>query len=186
MTASAATPPLGPDDRAALLALARAALAHRLGLGPAPAPPGAGPLAAPRGAFVTVLLDGEVRAAVGELAAAGPAAAAVARLAARAVDADPRTPPLTAAELGAARLRLALTGPARPLPAGAAARPGAEGLAVTQGWHRGVLLPSAAEGRGWDAAAFLKHACLAAGLPARAHLEPGTAVEVFEAEEFGE
>lgn len=182
---TAAPAPLAPADRAALLALARAALRHRLGLGPAPAPPEAGPLAAPRGAFVTVLVAGEVRAAVGELAA-GPAAAAVARLAARAVDADPRTPPLAAADEGALTLRVALTGPARPLPAGAPIRVGAQGLAVTQGWHRGVLLPSAAEGRGWDAAAFLKHACLAAGLPARAHLEPGTAVEVFEAEEFGE
>jgi AMMECR1 domain-containing protein len=35
-------------------------------------------------------------------------------------------------------------------------------------------------------AQYLKHACLAAGLTARAHLEPATAVEVFEAEEFGE
>ena len=65
-------------------------------------------------------------------------------------------------------------------------RLGQEGLAVTQGWHRGVLLPSASEGRRWDAEQFLKHACLAAGLTARAHLDPDTVVEVFEAEEFGE
>jgi AMMECR1 domain-containing protein len=183
MTPAAA---LTPADRAALLALARAALLHRLDLGPAPAPPAAGPLAAPRGAFLAVSAGGEVRASLGLLAPAGPLGATVARLAARAVDGDPRFPPLAAADAAALSLRLAVVGPLRPLPPGAPLRPGAEGLAVTAGWHRGVLLPSAAAGAGWDAAQFLKHACLAAGLPARAHLEPETAVEVFEAEEFGE
>jgi uncharacterized protein len=180
------TATLSPADRADLLALARAALRHRLGLGPAPTPPADGPLAAPRGAFVSVAVGGEARASIGQLAPDGPLGATVARLAARAVDGDPRFPPLGAADEGALSLRLAVVGPARPLPPGAPLRLGAEGLAVTQGWHRGVLLPSAAAGRGWDGAQFLKHACLAAGLPARAHLEPDTAVEVFEAEEFGE
>jgi AmmeMemoRadiSam system protein A len=178
--------PLSADDRAALLAQARAALLHRLGLGPAPAPPAAGPLAEPRGAFVTVAAGGEVRAAVGEVAPAGPLAATVARLAAHAAGGDPRFPPLGPAEAGALSLRLAVLGPLRPLPPGAPFQPGAVGLAVTQGWHRGVLLPSAGQGKGWDMAQYLKHACLAAGLTARAHLEPATAVEVFEAEEFAE
>jgi AMMECR1 domain-containing protein len=56
---------------------------------------------------------------------------------------------------------------------------------VTQGWRHGLLLPSAA-GKDWSGALFLKHAWLAAGLPARAHLEPDARVEVFEVEEFGE
>jgi AmmeMemoRadiSam system protein A len=178
--------PLSADDRAALLSLARAALHHRLGLCDAPALPTAGRLAAPGAAFVAAAVDGELRAWLGELAPAEPLGAAVARLAARAVDGDPRFPPLTAAEAPALTLRLAVLGPVRPLPDGVPPRPGEVGLAVTQGWHRGVLLPSAAEGKGWDTAQFLKHACLAAGLTARAHLEPATAVEVFEAEEFGE
>lgn len=181
-----AAPPHDPADRAALLGLARAGLLHRLGLGPAPAPPAKGPLAAPRAAFLSVAVGGEVRAALGELAPSGPLGETVARLGWRAVDGDPRFPPLSAADAAALTLRLAVLGPVRPLPAGRPVRVDAEGLAVTQGWHRGVLLPSAAAARGWDAGQYLKHACLAAGLPARAHLEPGTAVEVFEAEEFGE
>ena len=39
--------------------------------------------------------------------------------------------------------------------------------------------------QGWDAEEFLKHACLKAGLHARAWQDPETEVEVFEAEEFG-
>jgi AMMECR1 domain-containing protein len=183
MTAAA---PLAEADRAALLALARAALLHRLGLGPAPAPPADGPLAARRGVLVSVAAAGEPRASLGELAPSAPLGEVVATLAARAADGDPRFPPLGPADAGDLSLRLAVLGPVRPLAAGEGPRPGLDGLAVTRGWHRGVLLPSAGEGRGWGAAEYLKHACLAAGLTARAHLEPGTAVEVFEAEEFGE
>jgi AMMECR1 domain-containing protein len=181
-----APPPLSAPDQATLLGLARTALLHHLGLGPAPLLPAQGPLAAPRAAILSVSAAGELRASLGTLAPEGPLGATVARLAARAVDGDPRTLPLTRSDASALALRLAVLGPLRPLPAGGTPRPGAEGLAVTQGWHRGVLLPSVAAGKGWDAQLFLKHACLAAGLPARAHLEPGAAVEVFEVQEFGD
>jgi AmmeMemoRadiSam system protein A len=178
------TPRLSAGDRAALLALARAAVVHRLGLGPAPAPPAAGPLAAPGAAVVTLRVAGEPRGALGELAPSGPLGEAVARLAARAAAEDPRVPPLGEEDLPALRVAVAALGPLRPLPGPEALRLGAEGVAVTQGWHRGLLLPSAAAGKGWDAPLFLKHACLAAGLPARAHLDPDAVVEAFEAEEF--
>lgn len=175
---------LSAEDQVALLALARAALRHRLGLGAAPQAPASGPLAALRAAFVTVRLAGEVRASLGALAPAGPLAAEVIRLAAAAADHDPRTPPLAPADEPALGLRLAVLGPGRRISGAGDVRPGLDALAVTQGWHRGLLLPSAGAGKGWDAATFLKHACLAAGLPARAHLEPDVVLEAFEAEEF--
>jgi AMMECR1 domain-containing protein len=177
--------PLATAERAALLALARAAVAHRLGTAPAPGLPTAAALEAPRAAFVTLSVAGEPRATLGELAPQGPLAATVARLAARAALDDPRQPALTAADLPGLSVRLALLGPLRSLGDGPP-RPGLDGAAVTSGWHRGLLLPSAATGKDWPPEVFLKHACLAAGLPARAHLEPGTRVEVFEVEEFGE
>jgi AmmeMemoRadiSam system protein A len=179
------TAPLPAAERAALLALARAAVAHRLVAGPAPALPAAPALQARRAAFVTLAVAGEPRAALGELEPQGPLATTVARLAARAAVDDPRQPALTPADLPALSIRLALLGPLRPLDAGPP-RPGLDGAAVTRGWHRGLLLPSAAAGKDWPPEVFLKHACLAAGLPARAHLEPGTRVEVFEVEEFSE
>jgi hypothetical protein len=49
---------LGATDRAALLGIARAAVRERLGLGTMPALPAEGPLAAPRGAFVTLSVRG--------------------------------------------------------------------------------------------------------------------------------
>ncbi|WP_287369323.1 AMMECR1 domain-containing protein, partial [Thauera sp.] len=50
-----------------LLRLARAAIAHHFGIGPAPEP-GADPRLAERGAtFVTLTLDGELRGCIGSL-----------------------------------------------------------------------------------------------------------------------
>ena len=135
--------------------------------------------------MVTLAVGGEVRASLGTLSPSGPLAAAVATLAGRAATQDPRLPPVAAADLPALTIRVAVLGPLRPLSEGGP-RPGLDGAAVTRGWHRGLLLPSAAEGKDWSGELFLKHACLAAGLPARAHLEPDTRVEVFEVEEFGE
>jgi AmmeMemoRadiSam system protein A len=179
------TSALQAADRAALLALARAAVGHRLGDGPAPVLPSAGPLAEPRAAIVSLLVAGEPRGSLGELEPARPLAAAVAGLAARAATEDPRRAAITRDELGSLGISVAVLGPLRPL-AGGPPRPGLDGAAVEQGWHRGLLLPSAGAGKNWSPETFIKHACLAAGLPARAHLEPGTRVEVFEAEEFGE
>jgi AmmeMemoRadiSam system protein A len=179
------TSALAPGERAALIALARAAVSHRLGAGPAPRIPAEGTLAERRAAVVSLQVEGELRGAMGELEPSRPLAEAVAALAARAATEDPRRPPLTAADLPSLALSVAVLGPLRPLSAGPP-RPGLDGAAVEQGWHRGLLLPSAAEGKRWSPEVFIKHACLAAGLPARAHLEPGTRVEVFEAEEFGE
>jgi AmmeMemoRadiSam system protein A len=177
--------PLATGERAALVAIARQGVAHRLGAGPPPALPADGPLTRPRGLFVTLAVGGEVRGSLGTLSPAGPLATAVAGLAARAALDDPRQPPITAADLPTLSIRLAVLGPLRPLPADGP-RPGLDGAAVTRGWHRGLLLPSACAGKDWPPELFLKHACLAAGLPARAHLEPDARVEVFEVEEFGE
>jgi len=179
------TAPLSTAGRAALLELARAGVAHRLGAGPAARLPADPDLQADRAAFVTLLVDGEVRASLGALAPQGPLAATVARLAGQAALEDPRQPPLSAAELPALSIRVAVLGPLRPLSEGPP-RPGLDGAAVTRGWHRGLLLPSAAAGKNWPPEVFLKHACLTAGLPARAHLEPDARVEIFEVEEFGE
>jgi uncharacterized protein len=177
---------LKESDRAALVALARAALRHRLLSGPSPRPPESGPLAAPRAAFVMLSARGETRASVGTLEPSQPLGELVAGLAARAATEDPRFAPLRGEDLADLRVRLAVLGPVRRLEQATDLEVGRDGAAVTHGWHRGVLLPSASSGKAWDAPMFLKHACLAAGLPARAHLDQDAVVEVFEAEEFGE
>ncbi|MGC3997389.1 MAG: AmmeMemoRadiSam system protein A [Anaeromyxobacter sp.] len=178
--------PLSPTDRAALLGLAREAIRAHLAGAPAPALPGDGPLAAPSGAFVTLRQASEVRGAMGTFTPEGSLAATVTAQAVRAAADDPRFPPLAAEELPGLRIEVAVVGPPRALADRRAVRVEVEGLRVTSGWHRGLLLPAAARAGGWDAAAYLKHVCLQAGLHARAWQEPATVIEAFEAEEFGE
>jgi AmmeMemoRadiSam system protein A len=178
--------PLSPLERAALLGVARAAIWHRLGLGAAPEVPETGALGDRRGAFVTLRRGGELRGCIGRFDPEGSLARTVADMAVAAAFEDPRFPPLRPEEIHDLELHVSALGPRRPLPDPARLRIGEHGLAVKQGWHRGVLLPVVAVERGWDAPTFLKHACLKAGLRPDAWLDPSTTVEVFDAEEFGE
>jgi len=178
--------PLAPAERAALLGIARRALLAHFGAGAPPDLPASGPLAEPRGAFVTLHADGELRGCIGTFRPDGPLGATVARMAVAAATEDPRFPPLRAEEMGALRIAVSALDAPQLLEDRRALAVGRHGLVVRRGWNRGALLPRVAVEHGWDAEEFLKHACLKAGLPARAWLEADTVVEVFEAEEFEE
>jgi AmmeMemoRadiSam system protein A len=176
---------LSARERAALLGIARASVLAHLGLAAAPALPATGPLAAPRGAFVTLHVAGELRGCIGSFRPQGSLAETVARMAVAAAKDDPRFPPLRPEEVGALDLSVSALSTPRALDDRRSVKVGEQGLLVRQGFHRGALLPKVAVEHGWDAEEFLKHACLKAGLHARAWQEPETEVEVFEAEEFG-
>lgn len=178
--------PLSAVERAALLGIARAALRAQLEGRPAPEPPAGGALGEPRGAFVSLHVKGELRGCVGTFGASEPLARTVARMAVAAATEDPRFPPLQAGELAEVVLSVSALGPRQPLPDPRKVRVGEDGLLVRSGWHRGALLPKVAVEHGWSVEEFLKHVCLKAGLPARAWQEPGTELETFQAEEFGE
>ncbi len=178
--------PLAPAERAALLGVARAAVLAHLGLAPAPPLPTAGPLAEPRGAFVTLHVGDDLRGCIGTFHPLGSLAATVAKMAVAAAAEDPRFRPISAADLPELRVAVSALEPPRRLADPTAVRVGKEGLVVRLGWHRGTRLPKVAVEHGWDAEAFLRHTCLKAGLPPTAWREPGCEIEAFEAEEFGE
>jgi AmmeMemoRadiSam system protein A len=180
------TAPLTAVERGALVGIARAAIRARLGLGPRPPLPETGGLGEQRGAFVTLHRGGELRGCIGRFEPEGSLARTVADMAEAAAFDDPRFPPLGADEADDLDIHVSALGPRVPLPDPELLRVGRHGLVVTQGWHRGVLLPVVAVERGWDAATFLKHTCLKAGLPADAWRDPATTLETFEAEEFGD
>jgi AmmeMemoRadiSam system protein A len=182
MTTSA----LAAADRAALLGIARGAILAHLGVAPAPALPASGPLAEPRGAFVTVHVAGELRGCIGTFRPQGSLAATVARMAVAAASDDPRFPPLRPGEIARLDVAISVLAPPRPIDDPRKVEIGKQGLLVSRGFHRGTLLPKVAVEHGWGAEEFLKHTCLKAGLPPRAWEEPDVTVEVFDAEEFGE
>ncbi len=177
--------PLSATDRAALLGIARAALRHRLCAGPAPTLPAVGPLAEPRGAFVTLRRGGSLRGCVGTFAPTGPLCRVVAEMAVAAASQDPRFPPLEAAELDDLDLHVSVLSPLRPMKDPSEIAIGRDGILVRRGWHRGTLLPAVAVENGWGARTFLARTCLKAGLPPDAWQAPDAQVELFSAEELG-
>ena len=173
-------------ERAALLGLARAAIRHRLGEGPAPEIPATGALGEPRGAFVTLRHEGELRGCIGTLEPQGPLAATVARMAVAAATQDPRFEPVAAAELDQLTVSISALSPLRRIAGPPDVEVGRDGVVVQLGWHRGTLLPSVAVEHGWDAEQLLRHTCLKAGLAPDAWKDPRAVMEAFSAEEFGE
>ena len=178
--------PLGATERAALLGIARGTVLNLLGAAPAPALPTAGPLAQPRGAFVTLHVDGTLRGCIGTFTPRGSLAQTVAEMARAAATEDPRFTRLRPDELPGLTISVSALRTPHLLEDRARIEVGVHGLVVRKGWNRGVLLPKVAVENGWDGPTFLKHACLKAGLPALAARDPELVVEVFEADEFGE
>jgi hypothetical protein len=140
----------------------------------------------PRGAFVTLsTLSGDLRGCIGTILPVGPLDETVARMAVAAAAEDPRFSPVTLRELPGLRIEIsALTVPEPADPD--LVEVGRHGLIVTRGSHKGLLLPQVASEWGWDRVQFLNQTCRKAGLPAGAWREPGTLVEWFEAEVWGE
>ncbi len=176
---------LSAADRAVLLGIARTALRHHLGLGPPPELPDSGPLAERRGAFVTLHRGDELRGCIGSFRPLGALAHTVAAMAVSAAKEDPRFEPVRPEEEPELDYHVSALGPCEPMDHPSSIEIGRHGLLVRSGWQRGALLPRVAAERGWDAATFLKHACLKAGLPPDAWRDPDTVVEIFVAEEFG-
>lgn len=180
----------GPDreldaaDKAALLRLARSAVAEYLATGSEIEDrTGLARLAEPRGAFVTLTRKGELRGCVGFIAPVLPLGRAVIRAAVYAATADPRFPRVGPDELGGLRFEVSVLTPARPIDDPKAVRVGTHGLIVEKDGRSGVLLPRVPVDEGWDRTTFLDQVCLKAGLPADAWRR-GARLSVFEAVVF--
>ena len=141
-------------------------------------------LAELRGVFTTVYLDKELRGCVGYPLAIAALYRAVAETAKAAAFEDLRFPPLQTDEIPRLEISLSVLSPLSPI------RPeeveiGRHGLVISQGNHRGLLLPQVPVEHGWDRITFLEQTCKKAGLPKDAW-QHGAAIEAFTAEVFGD
>lgn len=177
---------LRDDQKAALLAAARASIAAHLRRGAADhdVP---GDLPGASGLFVTLKRDGDLRGCLGLLQLDGTLAEEVARCARDAATRDPRFPPVSPEELSRLVLEISVLGPLEPIDPSApgAVVIGRHGLVVEQGLHRGLLLPQVAVEWGWTWEEFLRRTSRKAGLPDDAW-RTGAQVWRFEADVFGE
>jgi uncharacterized protein len=188
----ASSSPLTEAQRRSLLAAARESIVSAVGGAPdsesdaSTAVAATGVLGERRGAFVTLRTHGgDLRGCVGTFQPRASLLETVREMARAAAFDDPRFPPLRREELGDLHIDISVLSPLEP------ARPedvkvGVHGLCVQRGFHRGVLLPQVATEEGWDAATFLDHTCMKAGLAPGAWRDSGTGISTFTAEVFEE
>lgn len=140
------------DERAgrgaALLALARGAIAEALGLDPpGPDPPDPVWLDAPGAAFVTLTVGGQLRGCIGTVRAYRPLGEDVRANAVGAAFRDPRFPPLARHEFDRVRVAVSVLSEPEPIPfvdeadAVRRLRPGVDGVMLEHGRRRGTFLP---------------------------------------------
>jgi AmmeMemoRadiSam system protein A len=99
---------------------------------------------------------------------------------------DPRFSPLSRQELSSVDIEISVLTPPRAVESVDEIQIGRDGLVISRGYSRGVLLPQVAVEQDWDRTTFLQQTCRKAGLPPNAWEQSGTVIEVFTAEVFGE
>jgi AmmeMemoRadiSam system protein B/AmmeMemoRadiSam system protein A len=152
-----------------LLAIARAAIEHKLFDKVAPAPQGSW-LRQAGASFVTLTRDGELRGCIGSLQAHRPLIVDVAENAVAAAFRDPRFPPMTAGEWPSVRVEVSLLSAPKPLRFAdeadllAQIRPGEDGVILECDGRRGTFLPQVWETLP-DKRQFFDHLVRKTGLP---------------------
>ena len=177
---------LTPEERQALLALARRTLERWYATETFPLPRPASPtLRRNQGAFVTLERQGELRGCIGHMAEDTPLALTVARMAIAAALEDRRFPPVRAEELPGLTIELSVLTPFTPVAGPQAIVVGRDGVLLDKAGRRAVFLPQVAPEQGWGRDEMLDHLCAKAGLE-RDCWRAGARFSTFWAEVFGE
>ncbi|HZT69611.1 MAG TPA: AmmeMemoRadiSam system protein A [Terriglobia bacterium] len=179
-------PPLTDDEKTLLLRLARQAVEGAVyGVSQIRELPNPSPaLLEPRGAFVTLRSHGQLRGCIGHVVTTEPLYKTAQECAVAAALADPRFAPVTPDEIPSLHLEISvLSTPFEIQPDQIIV--GEHGLIISQGRHRGLLLPQVPVTWNWDRERFLEETCVKAGLP-RDAWQKGARIEAFTAEIFEE
>ncbi len=138
----------------------------------------------PRGAFVTLHENRQLRGCIGMIAAIAALDETVRRMAQAAALEDSRFQPVRADELDSLQLEISVLSPMFEI-APENVVVGRHGLMISYGQQRGLLLPQVPVEWGWDRETFLAQTCRKAGLPMD-QWKRGAKLEAFTAEVFAE
>jgi len=178
---------LEEQDQIEMLRLARATLESYLSNGTTPRyQTTRQALVARAAAFVSLHHGEELRGCIGQLLPDRELHRVIQHCAISAATEDMRFLPVTAAELPQLNIEISVLTPFRRLREKEEIEIGKHGLYVIRGPHHGLLLPQVATQYKWDPDTFLAQTCRKAGLPADAWKDPGTTIQVFEAQVFSE
>ncbi|MBU2056060.1 MAG: AmmeMemoRadiSam system protein B [Proteobacteria bacterium] len=185
-TSAAANWQLSPEDKKALLTLARETISRYLSTQTVPLPRGFSPAAMERrGIFVTLKKRGNLRGCIGRMIPDRPLATLVGTIALQSAFEDSRFSPVTPRELPDLKIDISVLTPMKPIPGPAEIVVGRDGVLLQKGGRSAVFLPQVAPEQGWGRDEMLNHLSQKAGLPAGAWRE-GAQFSTFQALVFGE
>ncbi|MBF0122137.1 MAG: AmmeMemoRadiSam system protein B [Candidatus Omnitrophica bacterium] len=140
------------------------------------------------GAFVTLQKKGQLRGCIGNIFGSGPLFQTIRSMAIAAASEDPRFNSVTADELKDIDVEISVLSKPRVAKSADEIILGEHGVIVSRGhFNRGVFLPQVATETGWSKGRFLSELCSQkAGLPSDCWKTPGTTLEIFTANVFGE
>lgn len=136
------------------------------------------------GAFVTLNKDGMLRGCIGNIVGTKPLITTVAEMTVAAALNDPRFPRVQSSELEDITFEISVLTPIRQVKDVNEIVIGRDGIIVSRGYKRGLLLPQVAMEHGMDLTTFLEQTCRKAGLPRDAWKDRDTVIETFSAEVF--
>jgi len=175
-----------PEDRRAMLALARAAIVSALENKPltrAASEPSC--LSLTQGVFVTLEVFGKLRGCIGVIEPREPLRESIIHCAQSAAINDPRFSPLQREEVSGLEIEISVLFELFPISL-QQIQIGKHGLVVVTENHRGLLLPQVATEHKLSREEFLEETCHKAGLPRDAWRAPQTKIYAFTCEIFRE
>ncbi len=138
----------------------------------------------PYGVFVTINKHGRLRGCIGLIVSDRPLYLGCQQMAKAAALEDPRFPPITENELPDLEIEISILTPPEKVTSFDEIVIGRDGLIISRGYARGLLLPQVAAEYGWTIGEFLEETCRKAGLPRDAYKQKGTEIQKFSAEVF--
>ncbi|MBI3181040.1 MAG: AmmeMemoRadiSam system protein A [Myxococcales bacterium] len=148
-------------------------------------------LTTPRGAFVTLTKEGQLRGCIGSLSPIQPLALDVVRNTVNAAVSDPRFPPVKPEELGSLSLSISVLDLPKPLEGVPAAQlpshlaQSKPGLILEYGGRRSTFLPQVWEELP-DPVEFLSHLCAKQGSPLECWREPAAKYQSYAVQYLGD
>ncbi len=143
-------------------------------------------LNAKRGVFVTLHKKGALRGCIGYIEGIKPVYQAVMENTVNAALEDPRFPRVKNSEIDELDIEISVMTPLKTFKKAQEIEIGRDGLVISKGFHRGLLLPQVATEWKWDRIQFLEAVSNKAGLPKDSWKKPDVKLEKFSAIVFGE
>lgn len=179
---------LNRDQQLKLLKLARKTIADRLGIAGAPELPSFDDdiFREKCGAFVTIHIKGNLRGCIGYIVGVRTIPETVKDMAEASAFSDPRFSALTADEYKKIDIEISILSPVEKVSNLNDIVVGRDGLIITRGFSRGLLLPQVPVEQGWNRDTFLTHTCFKAGIPGDSWKKNDVVIEKFSAQVFSE